>query len=192
MARTSTAKRILFFAIIAALALVALAACSGTDDAEDSDDTAASLTVRDAWVRATVPGDTGDTAESDAESGDMGADMGEDMDMGGGSMTGAFMVIENPGADAEYLVSVAADESIATTVELHETTLDDNDVMRMRPVERIEVPAEGAVELKPGSYHVMLIGVQQALDPGDTVTLTLAFESGKEITVDADVREVSG
>ncbi len=174
MARTSTLKRALVLALIVTLALLALAACSG-DENDNGDANAVALTVRDAWVRATAPQDDG----------------ADGMDEGrAGSVTGAFMVIENPGDEAEYLVSVTVDESITTTVELHETTLDENDVMRMRPVEQIEVPAEGRAELQPGGYHIMLIDVQRALNPGDTVTLTLDFASGETITVEAAVREM--
>jgi copper(I)-binding protein len=64
----------------------------------------------------------------------------------------------------------------------------ENDVLQMRPVEGVTIPAEGTAVLKPGSYHIMLLDVQRDLNPGDTVAITLAFESGLTLTVDAEVR----
>ena len=81
---------------------------------------------------------------------------------------------------------------VAGTVEIHETTIDENNVMRMRPVEGIDIPAKGSVELKPGGYHIMLLNVKKALQPGDKLSLTLTFASGKNVTVEADVRAMEG
>lgn len=188
------------------------------NDNGDSQETSGELSVSNAWVRASVPmesmddsdmedSDTDDDADDDSEmdeteddAGDSDADsdsMDSDMDSGdsehstAGAVTGAFMLIENSTDTPERLISASVSADIATVVEIHETTVDENDVMQMRPVEGIDVPANGSVELKPGSYHIMLIDLQTALNPGDTVTLTLTFESGTTLTVDADVREMS-
>lgn len=58
--------------------------------------------------------------------------------------------------------------------------------MKMRQVPAIELPAGKVVELKPGSYHVMLMNLQKPVSVGDTVSLTLSFESkdGKRETVE--------
>ena len=53
----------------------------------------------------------------------------------------------------------------------------------------IEVPAGGQVELKPGGYHVMLIGLMRDLSDGEKFPLTLQFEKGGEVTVEAEVRQ---
>jgi periplasmic copper chaperone A len=119
------------------------------------------ITVHDAWVRATV---------------------------GSGGMTGAFMTIENVGGTADRLLGAAVDAEVAGAVEIHETTIGDDQVMRMRPVEGIDVPAGGRVELKPGSYHIMLLDVQRDLTPEESLTLTLTFESGAQVAVSASVR----
>jgi len=60
--------------------------------------------------------------------------------------------------------------------------------MRMRPIDGVEIPAGGSVELKPGGLHIMLLDVQRDLEPGQTVTLKLDFESGRSLVVDAPVR----
>jgi copper(I)-binding protein len=62
--------------------------------------------------------------------------------------------------------------------------------MRMRQVERIEVPAAGRVELKPGGLHVMLIGLERPLQEDEVVPITLRFADGSEQTVDAPVRRI--
>jgi hypothetical protein len=61
--------------------------------------------------------------------------------------------------------------------------------MGMRPIDRLEIPAGGTVELKPGSYHIMLIGLNQELKPGDKIEITLTFEKAGEVKVTAEVRE---
>ena len=104
--------------------------------------------------------------------------------------TGAFMSLTSK-APARL---VAAQSPAAPVVELHRTTMEEG-VMRMRPVEAIELPAGKAVELKPGGYHVMLMQLPRALKEGETVALTLIVESkdGKResIAVKAPVKALA-
>ncbi len=181
----SRTRHPIWYAVILTLISVALAACSGDSEKKPTPTpTAPALSVRDAWVRATVG------AMAGADQGAMG-DMGSHS-MGAeetsGRVTGAFMVIENGGDTPDQLVGATVSPEIAGAVEIHETTVDENDVMRMRPVEAIGVPARGSLELKPGGYHMMLLDVQRDLNPGDTVTLTLTFASGTTLDVTATVR----
>ncbi len=108
----------------------------------------------------------------------------------------AYMKIENTGSAADALVG--ASSPAATTVEVHETVAmgspapgasGDGGMMGMQPVARLEIPAGGSVELKPGSYHVMLIGLKQDLVPGGTIEITLKFEKVGEIKVTVPVKE---
>jgi len=85
--------------------------------------------------------------------------------------TGAFMQLR--ASKATRLV--AARSSLTSTVEVHEMAMQDN-VMRMRQVPAIELPAGQTVELKSGGYHVMLMDLKQQVKAGDTVPLTLVFE----------------
>jgi copper(I)-binding protein len=71
---------------------------------------------------------------------------------------------------------IGVQSSIAKAVELHEMSLENN-VMKMRPVAGIALPAGQAVELKPGGYHIMLLGLAQQVKEGDTVPLTLVVET---------------
>lgn len=102
-----------------------------------------------------------------------------------GGVGGAFMQIENGGAAPDRLVAVSS--PVARAVELH-TTVRDGDVMRMRPVTAIEVPAHGAVQLQPGGLHVMLIGLNKALAQGEQVPLTLTFERAGQIAVSLPIQ----
>jgi copper(I)-binding protein len=103
-----------------------------------------------------------------------------------GRTGGAFLTIKNAGAGADRLIAAAS--PVAPNVELH-TTVKDGDVMRMRPVAAIDVPAGETVRLQPGGLHVMLIGLAKPLKAGEKFPLTLTFEkAGKvEVTVDVDV-----
>ena len=93
---------------------------------------------------------------------------------------GAFLGIRNAGAQPDRLLS--ATTTAARRVELHSMTRD-GDVMRMRPVENIPVPAGQTVELRPGGLHVMLIGLNAAIQPGVDVPLTLRFERAGEVNL---------
>ena len=105
----------------------------------------------------------------------------------GGANSAVYMVLANGGAAADRLMAAQAD--VANAVEIHETRME-GDVMRMQQVEGgIEVPAGGQVELKPGGYHVMLIGLTRDLNVGDTFPVTLEFASGNTLTVQAEVRQ---
>ena len=78
----------------------------------------------------------------------------------------------------------------AKTAEVHEMS-HAGGVMRMRKVEALDLPANQAVKLEPGGYHVMLFDIAKPLKPGERVSLTLIFEqAGKrvEVPVNAEVR----
>lgn len=100
-------------------------------------------------------------------------------------VTGAgFMTLKNTGATADRLLSARAE--IARTVEIHNHIMDGG-VMRMRPVEAIDLSPGGEVKLAPGGFHLMLIGLKQALVQGNRVPLTLVFEKAGEVQVELAV-----
>jgi copper(I)-binding protein len=110
--------------------------------------THAQTTVKDAWVRGTVPQQ---------------------------QASGAFMRITS--AQGGRLVAVSS--PVAGVAEVHEMKMAEGGVMKMAAVPALELPAGQAVELKPGGYHVMLMGLKQQLKAGDSVPLTLTIE-GKD------------
>jgi copper(I)-binding protein len=98
--------------------------------------------------------------------------------------TGAFMVIKNAG-DKDVKV-VKADNPASKATELH-THLNENGVMKMRPVAAIDVKSKGEAVLKPGGLHVMLIDMKAPMKEGDVVPITLTFDDGSSKKVDAKV-----
>ncbi|MBE2267994.1 MAG: copper chaperone PCu(A)C [Anaerolinea sp.] len=100
----------------------------------------------------------------------------------------AFGLLVNLTDEADTLVSAATDA--AEVVELHEMVME-GDVMQMRPLEGgFPVPAAGFTELKPGGYHIMLIGLTRVLEAGSMLDLTLTFEHAGEVMVTIPVRDM--
>ncbi len=114
----------------------------------------AQVTVKDPWVRATVPQQ---------------------------KATGAFMHLQS-NEDARL---VEARSPVAGAVELHVTVME-KDVMKMRAVPGIDIPAGKGAELKPGGYHMMLMKLKGQVKEGDMVPITLVVEGkdGKRRTIE--------
>jgi len=118
------------------------------------------ITVEDAWVRpAPVTGGNG----------------------------AGYMVITNHTGEPDALIGASA--GFAEMVEVHESVHMEGDTMSMHAVERIDIAPGESVRLEPGSYHIMLMGITEELQEGDTVELTLHFETAGDVTVQAPVRE---
>jgi len=98
----------------------------------------------------------------------------------------AFMTIHNSG-DADRLVAATGD--VAQRIELH-THMMEGDVMKMRQVPAVDVPADGTAALQPGGFHVMLIGLKAPLKEGARFPLTLTFERAGTVTVEVAVEAV--
>jgi len=114
----------------------------------------------DAWVRAVPP-----TAQNSA----------------------AYMMLKNGGEKAVTLVSATTD--VAKTVEIHEV-VKSGGMMEMRPLKNgLEISAGKSVMLKPGGYHIMLIGLTGKLMEGQQVDLMLKFSDGSEVKVSAPVKK---
>lgn len=97
----------------------------------------------------------------------------------GQQVAGGFMKIENKGA-VDQLIS--ASSSASGEVQLHEMAMEGN-VMKMRQVKEVTVPASGSVELKPGGLHLMLINIKAPLTAGETVPVKLKFAKAGEVEV---------
>lgn len=98
-----------------------------------------------------------------------------------------FAEIMNRGENARYIVSASTDA--AGKVELHDV-LKEGDVMKMRQVERIEIPAKGSVELKPGSLHIMLFDLKKTLVEGEEIDVQITFANGQKQTFTAPIKKV--
>jgi periplasmic copper chaperone A len=96
-----------------------------------------------------------------------------------------YVTVTNRGHEPDALLSATTDA--AATVELHET-VHQGGTMRMQPLARLEIPAGGQIEMKPGGYHLMLLGLRRDLKPGDTVAVDLRFAKAGQISVQAPVQ----
>lgn len=95
-----------------------------------------------------------------------------------------FMQITNAG-EADRLI--AAKSGVSEFVELH-THVEENGMMAMRKVDAIDVPANGSVALKPGSFHVMFINLQDGLKEGSEIDAVLVFEKAGDVAVKLPVK----
>ena len=101
----------------------------------------------------------------------------------GQTVGGGYFRIDG-GPTADRLLAVSAD--IAQSVELHTMRMD-GDVMRMRQLDSVDVPAKQSVEFKPGGMHVMLIGLKTPLKVGNNFPMTLRFEKAGSVSVNVRV-----
>lgn len=108
----------------------------------------------------------------------------------GQKASGAYLEITSKAA----ATLVGAESPAAAKVEVHEMRME-GDVMRMRAIARLALPAGRKVEFKPGGYHMMLIDLKQPLAKGDKVPLTLRVEGAdrkvQAIEVQAEVRDLT-
>lgn len=100
-----------------------------------------------------------------------------------GGQGAGFLTLRSAGADR----LLSASSPAANRVELH-THLREGDVMRMRPVEAIDLPAGTAVTLQPGGFHLMFMGLKQPFEQGTQVPVTLVFERAGSVTVQLPVQ----
>lgn len=120
----------------------------------------AAIDVNDAYARATPPNAT---------------------------TSAVFATIENTGDETRTLVSASSQAS--SVVELHDVIMD-GDVMKMRQVNSIIIPAKGHTTLKPGSLHIMLLDVNTPMKEGDNINVELTFANGEVQALTVPVKKV--
>lgn len=159
-AMTSRAHPGRWLSLVAVLLLAVTAGCSGTESAAASPSASVvDPTISGAWVRPPIGPDR--------------------------PAAGYLTIVGHPDVGDAL---VAAESAVAASVEIHQTMTDASGVSAMHPVDRIEIPAGATVVLEPGGYHLMLMGVTGALEPGATVELILTFETAGTVTVQAEIR----
>jgi len=105
-----------------------------------------------------------------------------------GQTTALFFKIENNSDKADTLYKVEFEP--AGLVQIHETYDAGNDMMGMREVGKIVIPAKSTVELKPGSYHVMLMKLKKDIKKGFVGDVTLYFKQAGKIMIKAEAKEM--
>ena len=96
---------------------------------------------------------------------------------------GGYLTMTSKGR-ADRLLAVSS--PIAREVQIHSMKME-GDVMRMREVSAIDLPADKLVELKPGGFHLMLMGLKEPLKTGQVFPLKLRFEKAGEVAVEVSV-----
>jgi copper(I)-binding protein len=168
--------RSVFRAVFVGVLVLLLAGCAANTPEEPQ------ITIEEPWARAAAAIGMGSEGEMGGE-----GEMESGMDMQGrGATSAAYMIIKNGGRQADRLLEAQTD--VASVVETHISEERDG-VMVMSRVNGIEVPGQGAAELRPGGLHIMMIDLTQDLNPGDTINLTLIFEKSGPIQVSVPVRE---
>ena len=107
-----------------------------------------------------------------------------------GQATGLFFKIENNSDKADTLYKVEFEP--AGLVQIHETYDAGNDMMGMIEVGQIVIPAKSTFELKPGSYHVMLMKLKNDIRKGTVGDVTLYFKQAGKILIKAEAKEMMG
>ena len=97
----------------------------------------------------------------------------------GQSVTGAFMELTS----STDTTLVGVESPVAKSVELHTMEMSADGMMKMRPLERLLLPAGKTVTFAPGGYHVMCMGPTAAVKPGENVTMTFEFSDKSQVPV---------
>ena len=142
------------------VALLSAALGVGSAAAARAEDSGGGIAVTAAWARATPPG----------------------------AQTGAaYVTVVNHGTADDKLIAVST--PVAKMAQLH-TTIDDNGVMKMRPIAAIDVKPGATVALKPGHMHVMLMELAHPLSEGTSFPLTLTFAKAGKIETTVKVAKI--
>jgi copper(I)-binding protein len=138
--------------------LLALAALLPLIHATAADYHVGNLLISGAHARSTVPGQTSGAV---------------------------YVTLENVGKSTDKLLAVTS--PAAKSAEVHSMQMDGN-VMRMREVGELELKPAARIAMQPGDgYHIMLLGLKQALNPGEKIPLTLRFDKAGKIDIEAIV-----
>lgn len=104
-----------------------------------------------------------------------------------GEEAAVYMAIADFGA-ADRLLRATSD--VAADVQIHENRVE-GATASMHPLDGLDIPAGGSVELKPGGLHIMLLGLRQSLEPGDTIPITLDFKVAGKLALEVPVRALT-
>jgi copper(I)-binding protein len=143
--------------VLPAATAALLTLVSAISFARAAEATAGDLAISSAWARATPPG-----AETGA----------------------VYLTIENHGEADDRIVSAAS--PVARSVEPHQA-IEEDGMVKMRPLTDPLVPAGGKLEMQPGGTHMMLVGLSAPLRAGERIPLTLVFEAAGAVTLDLQI-----
>jgi len=104
-----------------------------------------------------------------------------------GEDTESFLWIHNHSIIEDNLLTISSD--VASRIEIHKNEMTEQGELLMLPQPAIDLPAKFMVELVPGAYHLMLIGLTRDLNVGEEITLTLHFENFTDVTATIPVKD---
>lgn len=107
--------------------------------------------------------------------------------MGGNSA--AYMMLVNGTGQNVGLIGASSDA--ADVVEVHLSQMGADNVMQMIKQDAVDIPSRKMLELKPGSYHIMLIGLKKDLNVGNSIVLTLHFRNYADMTLTIPVQDAA-
>ncbi|CAA6809413.1 MAG: Copper metallochaperone, bacterial analog of Cox17 protein [uncultured Thiotrichaceae bacterium] len=143
------------------ISLALLSACNSDDKAQTGSKSADAISVDAPYIRAMPPGQ---------------------------AVTAMFLTLQNSSDKDRFLVSAKGD--VSEKIELHEHTHADG-MMKMREVPEITIPKQSKAELKPGGYHIMLIGLKKDLQVGEKISFDLQFKDGSQTSITAEVKKIN-
>ena len=99
----------------------------------------------------------------------------------------AYLSIKNT-SDTQFTLIGAGAMKIANNVELHQSYVDEKGISKMTAIDKIIIPANSEITLKPAGMHIMLLDLKRALKAGDKFKLDLKFQGVGTKTVDVEVK----
>ncbi len=160
-------RRRIFSAVALSFSLLLMISACGPAATPQPD-----IQVKGAWARPSMGITPGDPAADSTTS--------------ASATSAVYFEMRNAGQLADSLVGARTD--VTRVIEIHRSTMQDG-IMRMRRQDEVVVEPKQSVVLKPGDYHLMLIGLNRDLAPGDHFTVTLVFAQSGEQDVDVEVRQ---
>ena len=160
-----------YIQMVGFLMLIMLGIC-GYASAGDMGQGPSTIQLDNAWIRRT-------SMTGQVEQGGHGGSMMNPEE------SALYVTVSNHGGEPDALL--AASSAVATTGVLHQT-LSQNGTTVMQLQEQFTIPAGGTLEMQPGSFHIMLLGLKQALSPGERVPVRLVFQKAGPVSVEAVVR----
>jgi copper(I)-binding protein len=100
------------------------------------------------------------------------------------------MTLINQGNEAITLTSASVSADLVGEVQIHTTVMQDDMMKMVHLHDGIVVPAGESIALKPGGYHIMLMGLKKGLSEGGSLPITLHFDKQEAVTVEAAVKRI--
>jgi hypothetical protein len=100
----------------------------------------------------------------------------------------AYVSVMNHASQPDTLLAVASPAARAADIHMTEAV---DGVMKMKSAGPLEIPAMGTLEMRPGGFHIMLVGLKAPLRQGEEVEITLSFSKAGELTVRVPVGGVA-